>query len=467
MGKSDIRKRSEEIWPEAWYIENKPDDASEATLVVIDAMQTVKGLNFNGKTWRDLAERMLADLKVTRDQYPRATTFIYSFDKYPFVPIAKAPVQIERSMRASVGEPEEELAEFVCGPLDAHVPDEWTRAVGHRAKHLREIIRFFVKHWMTFDFPEGITVIVDGHYLKPEDVPQFNMTEDELLKTPLYLCPGDARASSFLANDLGEGDFAMPFLMDALSDNHSTAIVLSIDTDLMSILLSFDTKMKIFWRYWPRLSFMPNTNGYGRMVAANAQKWCDVSILRQSIENDQRLLALKDPVLTLSAAIAASGGDYVDPIERVTPQRFIDTLLVNAKYIGDICNARGEIEAQSHQRLIRCACVQAVKGNRTLFEASKHSEFTSRLTPSPNDMLHRRHHLQYYMSMLRQAGHETLKLDDPRMFGYARINRDKDLSRNNIKRLHGNDVPDDALELGVDEELEVLLASEEEVVDLT
>ena len=442
MSKSLIRKRAAEIWPEAWHFDRRPEGVSGATLVVIDAMQTVRGLNHNGKTWRDLSERMLADLKMTRSQYPLATTFIYSFDTYPFVPMAKAPVQQQRTEQADMGEPEE-LTDFVCGPLDTEVPDDWTRAVHHRAVYLREIIRFFVLHWRTKSFPATQTIIVDGHYLKPEDFPECELSANDVLKTPVYLSPGDFALAPELMNELGEGDFAMPFLMKSISEDHDICVVLSIDTDMMSILLTFETHLKIFWRFWPRLSFVPNTNGYGSMTGANTQKWCDVSSLKEDILNDQRLAALGNPLGTLCAAVASSGGDYTDPIRRVTPQRFIDTLLVNARYIGDVCDEDGIVDPDAHRRLIRCACSQAALGNKSLFKASENADFDNKLAPIPTDVLHRRRHLQYYMTMLSQTGGDKLILDNPRFFGYARIDRTQELSRDNIMRLHGTDAPDD------------------------
>ena len=249
------------------------------------------------------------------------------------------------------------------------MPDEWSRAVHDRHRWIPEIIRLFVKYWSTKEL--GPTVYIDGHYLLPED-------GSEKTLVPAF------------RNDLGEGDFSIPFMLRMLAPHHETATVLSIDTDLMPILLSAKTEIRVFWRFWPRLSFSANSNGYGRMQGSNAEKWCDMEILQHDVFSDTRLSSLRDPILALLVAIAASGGDYVDPIKRVVPQRYIDTLLVNAAYIGDIADDSGRLDPDAFKRLLRCACMQARCGNQSLFQASgEDTDFSKAfsLIPDPTDDL--------------------------------------------------------------------------------
>lgn len=462
MPKADIRKRFAEIWPDAWYEADFLPERNYATLVVIDAIAALRGVNAHGKTWKDVGDRLLKDIDVIGKYYQSATTFVYSYDMYEFVPVAKDPTQKSRTAQAEVGEPEKEMTGFVCGPLYSPIPDDWGRALGHRAKYVRDVIRFFVKYWMTCTFPANLTILVDGHYLRPEDVPQWDISQEDLHRTPIYIGPGKPTLAKDFCNELGEGDFSMPFFLKKLQGEHDSAIVLSIDTDMMSILLALEIPMKIYWRFWPRLSFVPNTEGFGNMTGANAEKWCNISLLKELINADDRLCALVSPVRSLNAAVAASGGDYVDPIAKVTPRRFIDTYLLNASFIQDLCDEGGEINVEAHRRLIRCACVQAKYGNKKEFTASRDSNFDSRFMPSPCDLLYRRKHLEFYMIMILQTGCDILSLPDPRLYGYGRIDRTKPLAKGNIMRLHDIDAPDDFFP----EEISVQL-SKGEVVDLT
>jgi hypothetical protein len=456
MSKSEARKRVSTLYPNSFFEDRTPDGVNDVTLVVVDWAQVAKGLIVSGKTWGDVAERGLADVMGrARSQYPRATTFVITTDYYPDVDITKAPTQDDRTQQNEAGEgqlldadgdPVDPLADFVCGPAHAPVPDEWRLAIHHRAKWFGEIVRFFARHWMTMPFGRDMTILVDGHYLQPGDLEGTEEHDVEVLqRTPLRLGDNDPPAlMPHLHNSLGEGDFSIPFFLRMLSEDHVSAAVLSIDTDLMSILLTLDTTMRLYWRFWPRLSFMANTRGFGRMAGKNMQKWCDISELKQDILSDQRLMMLKAPVTTLCATIAASGGDYTDPIKRVTPAHFINTLLANAQFIGDVCDDEGTIDRKAHERLVRCACKQSTK--RTLYEAAEGCDLDcpGRTPPRP-DILHRRRHLEWYMSMLRQTGRSMLELGNPRLYGYARVDRSQPLSRTNIMRLHGTDAPDDRI----------------------
>lgn len=445
MGKSNIRKRLEEVYPQSFYNDCRPIVAAEATLVVIDSMQVLKGLIPDGKTGRELGDRMLLDLKA--DHTPK--TFVFTFDCYPFVSISKSITQSQRTEIGMRGEARNDLLDFKLS-LDEIIPDSWSQAVQDRNVGIPTILRFFVKHWLTKDLGENIILYLDGHYLHHEDIEEHDIggapdTTDplELLKYPLKLENGKATFVPHLKNELGEGDFAIPFFLRELSEEHHVATVLSIDTDLISILLWAETGLRVNLRYWPRLSFVSNSNGYGRMKDKNQQKWIAIDELKSAIYADQRLAPLEDPLLSLLLAMAASGGDYIDPFSRVTPQRFIDTLLVNAEYIGDIVDKEGVVQVEAYKRLVRCACMQAKAGNKKLFLAVKGTDFSNPLIPSPPDLLYRRKHTQYYFSMIYQSGRSVLALENPRLWGYARVDRDRELVKGNIKRLHGTEAPDD------------------------
>jgi len=164
------------------------------------------------------------------------------------------------------------------------------------------------------------------------------------------------------------------------------------------------------------------------------------------------LSSLEDPVRTMTVAMIAPGGDYTDPIKRAPVTHWINTLLVNASYIGDIANEEWKVDFQAHKRLIRCATKQSTIGHKKLFKAHEEADFLNRLMPKPNDLLHRYKHLQFMMEMMRKTGQPSLDLPNCRRYSYARIDKSLPLSRNNIKRCHDDDPPDDLITSEEEEE---------------
>lgn len=436
MGGSGGRKRLREVYPHC-FNDGDIKDASKVAIVGFDAIQILRGvLALTFSTVRELAQAFLKyPIKQAKEKYPMAHTFVFVFDKYPFVPIAKGVEQQKRAKQHN--EPEE--YEFDFSP-EARVMESWNSVTGDRDRGCPEILRAFVAEWL-LDPPKE-RVIIDGHYLD-EFQGQYNVQN-----VPLCLSPVPRLAHEY-TNTLGEGDFGLPFLLKKLSAElhpEEDIVIHSVDSDMICIgmLLSRQIPNRIHLRFWPMLANSVNSRGHGRMDGKNVQKWCDTTLLRTSIETDDRLKAIPDPLKVMILAIYASGGDWSEPIPRAPVHHWINTVLVNASFFAKLVDEDWKIDNGSFKTFVGCATMQAIAGKR-LYEHTADACLENNRMPRPDDVLYRRKHAQYALFMLRRTGKKSLKLDDSRLWGYGRENLDLPFDRKNVVRLHNSAAPQDLM----------------------
>jgi len=437
MGGSGGRKRLGEVYPHCFNEGDIKEDACTVAIVGYDAIQILRSLlALTFSSVRELAQAFLKyPIEQAKQKYPMAHTFVFAFDKYPFVPIAKGVEQQKRTKQHN--EPEE--YEFDFSP-DAPVMDSWSSVTGDRDKGVPEILRAFVAEWL-LDPPKE-RVIIDGHYLD-EFQGQYNVQN-----VPLCLSPVSRLAHEY-TNTLGEGDFGLPFLLKKLSKElhpEESIVIHSVDSDMVCIgmLLSKQIPNRVHLRFWPMLGHCVNSRGHGRMEGKNVQKWCDATLLRTSIETDDRLKAIPDPVKVMILAIYASGGDWSEPIPRAPVHHWINTVLVNASFFTKLVDEDWKIDHGSFKTFVGCATMQAIAGKR-LYEHTSDACLDNNRMPRPDDVLHRRKHAQYALLMLSRTGKKSLNLDDCRLYSYGRRDMDLPFDRKNVVRLHKSQAPQDLM----------------------
>lgn len=435
MGGSGGRKRLRDIYPHC-FNDGDIKDASRVTVVSYDAIQilrSLKALTFS--TVGELARAFLRyPIQEAKEKYPMVSLFIFVFDKYPHVPIAKGVEQQKRTRQRN--EPEE--YEFDFSP-DARIMESWNSVTGDRDKGCPEIVRAFVREWLAD--PPKERVIIDGHYL--DEFEDRNDVQD----IPLCLSPVPRLAHEY-TNELGEGDFSLPFLLEQISKDelHPTEeiVIHSVDSDMICIgmLLSRRIPNRIHLRFWPRLANCVNSRCGGWMDGKNVQKWCDTTLLRTAIENDDRLQEIPDPVKVMILSIYASGGDWSEPIPRAPVHHWINTVLVNARFFSRLVDEDWKIDHASFKTLLGCATMQA-KNGKYLYEHTADACLDNDRMPRPDDVLHRRKHAQYALNMLKRTGKRSLRLEDCRLFGYGLKDLNLPFDRKNVVRLHNSQSPQD------------------------
>lgn len=432
MGKSDARIGFEKTYPDAFGTGNHPN-ALQVTKVFIDAIQILRG-GLNTASYATLNELAQGFLRYTIHQilerHPYADTFYFVFDYYPFVPLAKAVEQQKRRKKKQ----EEWVFDF---DPQAEISEHWSVMLNDRNYGVPEILRAFTRIWIE-DPPTDLgTILIDGHYL--EEVNGLNV-----LNVPLYVSP-QLKPAPELQNFWGEGDMKIPFLLKKVAADMSAdeeIVVISVDTDMMMILtiLAQEVPQSISWRYGPKPSNAVNSHGRGRIE--DTQKWCYISKLLLQLKLDAELKDFADPVKALALVIAASGGDYTDPIPRVPIPHWLKTLRANANHFRKIIDEDWQINNDLHRELMLCACKQSSM-RKEIYKHIKGTDPGHHRMPSLCDTLHRRRHLQFVMNMLRHTGRDRGPQDNPLLFGYQRIDRTREVSHDNISRCHDTDPPDD------------------------
>ena len=178
------------------------------------------------------------------------------------------------------------------------------------------------------------------------------------------------------------------------------------------------------------------------MDGKNVQKWCDTTLLRTAIENDDRLQEIPDPVKVMILSIYASGGDWSEPIPRAPVHHWINTVLVNARFFSRLVDEDWKIDHASFKTLLGCATMQA-KNGKYLYEHTADACLDNDRMPRPDDVLHRRKHAQYALNMLKRTGKRSLRLEDCRLFGYGLKDLNLPFDRKNVVRLHNSQSPQD------------------------
>lgn len=458
MGKSEWRNLlAEEYYPQAHSKGTPPDIKAQATVVVHDSMQLLKSLQGTKiKTCVGLVQAFRAAAIESLQLGSRVHTFIYSFDKYPFVPVSKGVEQMSRDSRPSVAEDIDSEADEDDdgGPkfrgakeltIGKKLDENWLAHMFDRHYHVPRYVRFIVTQ-LLFGPPEvrlhlrpGCKVIFDGHYL--EDVDLFDgicAVPDRVIEFPFILqripveIKGAANPNGFevalredLENTIGEGDFGMLFLISKLAPDEPV-VMYSIDSDLVWICMRFFEKFPnhpgIANFFWPNLSYVvPGTYPDGRPRPAGAppwQRWWDMKLLRALIVNDKRLRATRNPLRVLELACLASGGDYV-PYNEIPPAHWVNAVFRTPEKFSDLCRGNNTISFKPFVDLVRGALSTARR----------------KTMPSMTHMRNCFDNIVHYLDMLSQTARPegVLYEQNPCFFGYSRIDKTKPLTRDNIK----------------------------------
>ena len=467
MGKSEWRNLlAEEYYQQAHTKGEPPLIKTRATVAIHDSMQLLKSLSAKKiKTGTDLVQAFRAAVLEAFRPGSKISTFIFSFDKYPFVPVSKGVEQRSRDKTPSASadaadnqaEDNDNLGqghkELTLGPLD----ENWKAHMRDRNYHVPRYIRFIVTNLLTgppvvrLGLRHGCRVIFDGHYLEdlelfdglcpmPERVTEFPFL---LQRIPIELVGNQVTPNGFemclredLENTIGEGDFSMAFLMAKVAPTEPV-IIYSIDSDLVWVIMRFFERFPdhpgIAMFFWPNLSYVvPGKYPDGRARPSGAgpwQRWWDMGLLRDLIRDDPRLAATKNPLRTLEMACIASGGDYV-PYLHIPPMHWVKALFRAPEKFADLCRDNNTVSFQAYRELVRGAFS------------------TAKLDTMPNIIVLRNafDNIVHYLDMLDQVARPegVLYEQNPMFFGYKRIDTTQPLTRDNIERKDGDSTSDAA-----------------------
>jgi hypothetical protein len=460
-GKSGTRNLLTDLFFKEATCENETfSDCAEAETVFIDSHQTLKGCNSEViGTWRYLVKALLNDALYTSRTYRKVNTYVLSFDRQKCVSFAKAVEQLERTKSSMAGEGSSALSGFCIGELDDPLGDGFSAALNDRDYWVPEIIRHCVIRWAT-DCPpeflrEGHRLIVNGHALRYGDIPNVGVHPD----APLVITK---RKGQFvvdfmddLANQHGESDLAMLWLLDEVAPNNSTVLLYSVDSDLMWYLLRLLEKSRnhfeIYLRYWPGLAWCASKNAFPQIREKQNQKWIHINRLKELMQSYEpmRMLPLEHRIFSWFVLGAAGGNDFVDTLPKVPVHHFIAAFLNNMEYIGDLVIGRNahdiRLNAQSYARLIECAVEQShLRGGKLyIVGESPKRKPRSPLYPTETGMQYRALHLDYVLLMMNSIGESCFIEPNLSEWGYGRIDPEKLVSRLNLCRLHNDDEPDE------------------------
>lgn len=429
----------------------------DAEYVVVDAMQTLKSCSNNVLgCWKDLTHALLNDCLYSSRFFKKVHTYMVCFDDYSRVPLAKSVEQASRSRNSDIGEAKQALNEFSIGELTDFIDDGFSSAIHDRNYWCPELIRYCAKHWAT-DCPpkflkEGDRLIVDGHYLKYQDLPEVGVHPD----APMVITKKNGEYvvdfMDDLAHGLGEGDLSMLYLVDKIASQNSKVLLYSVDSDLMWYMLRLletsDKFYDMYWRISPSLSWCASPNPYPTIRENNKQRWCHINSLKQLIQSDKQLrkLPLELRITTLAMVCAASGNDYIDPINRVPSHHFITAYFNNIKYIGELCDQpmpkTWALKGRNYNRLIECAVYQSKMRKGAEFKHPPSTKSVPKNMPSINDQIHRKHHVEFFLDMMNAIGQNWYEEPNLSFYSYGRPDNTKAPARGNLIRLHGDDKDD-------------------------
>lgn len=454
MGKSLWRNLLASDYYEAAHSKGAPPAVvKNATTAVHDSMQLLRSLDGKGiKTCVALVQAFRSAALDSLRLGSSVKTFVYCFDKYPFVPVSKGVEQMARAATASAAEDASAVAAAAAGAdddddsaVDAYkelaigndLDENWKAHLFDRHFHVPRYIRFIVTQLLIgpplvrLQLRPDCRVIFDGHYLEdlhvfdeycdlPERAEEFPFL---LQRIPIELA-GDGQGDEIsfredLENTIGEGDFAMPFLMSKLAPAEPF-IVYSTDSDMVWIFMRFLEKFPahpgIALFFWPNLSFVVP----GKWPAGPGpwQRWWDMNLLRDLIANDKRLSATGNPLRVLEVTCLASGGDYV-PYMKMPPQHYVQALFRTPEKFSDLCRANNTISFKPFVELVQAA-----------FSTAQRKEM-----PSMTALRNCFDNVVHYLDMLGQTARPegVLYEQNPCVFGYSRVDKTKPLTRDNIK----------------------------------
>jgi len=472
MPKAEGRHAVQATWDKAFIKNAYPAELENATVVCDDNMQRIKALSTRSDsapplTWRQGSEAMIREPIRFLKEFPKIKTYVITNDVYANVPLAKAPEQVTRSTNTLIVD--DILisdSTFRCGPLDAEIPVTWKQAVNHRTKYTPMVLAWMTHSWVSTEIykkiPHGSSIIVSGHYITDNDgaatiglegeiAVHIPSGAEDIFHTPLeFRSDGSVVLRRDLSHRLGEGDYAMPYLANQLLPHGGTCVMLSVDSDFISILLMATFKrerdIRFLWRLWPGLANIANGN-WRTVRGLDDQTWCDISILYDSIASDPGLQGFTSPVFAVIAALTAAGGDYTDPVPRVPHHHWLRGIRNNSKYIGDIFSEYMVFDKAAYARLQEVACRQALAGLKKDFMGIEGSTVGNgapkcNKIPDSEDTDHRANHLWLALLMVLKTGDASVDVVGLSGFSYARIAIDLPVSRTNITRLHSGTVRD-------------------------
>lgn len=456
MGKSDARNLILEKFNASTCDLAVFEDSKEAEYVVVDAMQTLKSCSNNVlHCWKDLTHALTNDCRYSSRFFKKVHTYIICFDDYTRVPLAKSVEQASRSASASRGEGVNALEGFKIGELSDFLEDGFSSALHDRDYWCPEIIRYCAKHWAT-DCPptflkEGDRLIVDGHYLKYQDLPDIGVHPD----APMVITKKNGEYVIDFMDDLehglGEGDLSMLYLVDKIVEQNAKVLLYSVDSDLMWYMLRLleitDKHYDLFWRITPPLSWCASPNPFPQIREKNKQRWCHINTLKQMMQSNKQLrkLPLEHRITSLAIMCAASGNDYIDPVKGVPPHHFITAFFNNIEYIGSLCDQPmpkiWSLVGANYNRLMDCAVRQSTMRKKGDYKAPPTTAPPKKM-PTLNDQIHRKHHVEFFVDMMNAIKDKWY--DEPNLsyYSYGRPDDTKPPARGNLIRLHNDDNDD-------------------------
>jgi hypothetical protein len=395
--------------------------------------------------------------------------------------------------------------------LEDPIPYDISLALSDRDDTLMDIIGFIcqnlVDHTKTCraDVPKGRVLILDGHCLSLDICKRLGVgkgqkwapkDDEEAYSTPIMIEENKISWAEFLSNRLGECDFSSFYLYEKLCEHEDRRLGLDIytnDTDTMFLGLIFSHKRGesdgIYWRFEPNLTWVLHHREVPTRWPNLNERWADIAELHRSIKggcfnkpkpkppkinpntgkpvvprkkaeietNVEDFVMLKDPVLSLVAAMFTMGGDFVDKFPPLNHESALKVIKCYSGYVGDIVEEdkanhsyRININGTSFARFVKsCYMVQknvrdedgnaAHPKNATLKDIEKCLGNWKNKTgdfPSTERIQFHAKHLLYYFSLVFQVGDcKALREPDPLMYGYAPRDENNVLSRNNIKRV--------------------------------
>lgn len=396
---------------------------------------------------------------------------VLCFDKQDYVPVSKGQTQKDRSKEAQ--DRIDSLPPLKL-ELDMRLTSDWNDYLSMRGLVRKKMIRYIVRQILN---PNGVariswttccTLYVDGHCLRAKDLAGWNVvckdpeTQLEEWDDP-QVCLNDYpicmrivggrmqfHFEKRMRNQLGEFDYGCFYLSKVLAQiagvPESMEIV-SVDTDMMYLGLTYLYKTLVMGDGQDLPQVYVRDGSYDQKPLV-----LDANHLMRLIDNDPKLQGIRGASMLLCFTMQLGGSDYTDGHYFINHEKVFQGFLECANKISQsvVINDQGGvwIYASGYMDFILYLYRQLHKSRIPEKEEVTWATFNSYLgavgkkkaldpnkyLPSEEDCIFACKQWIYMCNMMFHVGEHDIDRLHPLKYGHVKIDEDKPISKDNIKR---------------------------------
>lgn len=465
---SNLEKTAEKRSAYSIDIENSDNEEEQGKPKYENYTDGLLSTDENGILYKSLHNGITEIGDILRSSFfnRNVSTVVLCFDKSNYVPISKGQTQNDRNK-----EKEERIAQLpeLILDLDMRLTSTWNDYLSKRGYTRNEMIRFVCKHLLDpkgparINWPLNIELIVDGHCLEASDVEEWGIqcedqnihlsdwmeNEHELNDYPIKMTLKNQKLNySFekrLHNKIGEFDYNAFYLAKTMSNIKGGSPVIeiqSVDTDMIYLSMIY------LYKDLQRIQSGEVTDDLTQIFIHGKGDYLDVNHLVTLIHKD--IPQLENASVYLSFIMQLGGCDFLDGHWWIPHMKFLDGFLELApkmknqitfdKRVSINGNLYVEFMLNLYKKLHKTRIandthVTASNFNKFLGAYGNKKEIDpNKWFPTQEDCVYAVKQWIYVSNMMLCVGDSDVDLLDPMKYAYVKIDPEKPISKDNIKR---------------------------------